>query len=62
MIHATKILLKILLYRNFAAIDHEIGENQSGFRKGKGTREGIFNLRTINERYQRSRKMYINAL
>ena len=43
--------MKILLYRNNAAIDREIVENQSGFRKGKGTQKGIFNLRTINERY-----------
>ena len=40
MSHVTKIQLKIILYRNSAAIDREIGENQSGFRKGKGTREG----------------------
>lgn len=60
MSHFTKILLKIILYRNSAAIDREIGENQSGFRKGKGTREGIFNLRTINERYlEKQKDVYI---
>ena len=60
MSHVTKILLKIILYRNSAAIDREIGENQSGFRKGKGTREGIFNLRTINERYlEKQKDVYI---
>ena len=32
-------------------MEEEIGETQSGFRRGKGTREGIFNLRTILERY-----------
>ena len=32
-------------------MEEEIGETQSGFRLGKGTREGIFNLRTILERY-----------
>ena len=51
MIHVTKILLKIILYRNSAAIDREIGENQTGFRKGNGTGEGIFNIRRIGKRY-----------
>ena len=60
MSHVTKILPKIILYRNSAAIDREICENQSGFRKGKGTLEGIFNLRTINERYlEKQKDVYI---
>ena len=77
MSHVRKNLLKTVLYRNSAAVDRENGEiceNQSGFREGKGTREGIFNLRTILERYleaekcinileiSRSRKMYKYAL
>ena len=37
-------------------IEAEISENQNGFRKGKGTREGIFNMRTIGERYLEKRK------
>ena len=28
-----------------------MGETQSGFRRGNGTREGICNLKTILERY-----------
>ena len=60
MSHVTKILLKMILYRNSAVNDREIGENQSRFRKEKGTREGIFNLRTINERYlERQKDVYI---
>ena len=60
MSHVTKILLKIILHRNSTVIDREIGENQSGFRKGKGTREGIYNLRTINERYlEKQKDVYI---
>ena len=31
-------------------IDQEVSSFQSGFRQGSGTREGIFNLRTICER------------
>ena len=51
MSHIIKVLLKAILQRNKTKIDVEISETQSGFRKGRGTREGIFNLRTINERY-----------
>ena len=56
MSHATKVLLKIILERVKGKIDVVIGENQSGFRAGKGTREGIFNLRTIGERYLEKQK------
>ena len=56
MSHVTKILLKIILHRNSTVIDREIGENQIGFRKGNSTREGIYNLRTINERYLEKQK------
>ena len=55
----TTFLLKIILHRNISVINREIGENQSGFRK-KGTREGIYNLLTINERsLERQKDVYI---
>ena len=44
-------LLDIFLYRNSAAIDRDIDENQSGFRRRKGIYEGIFDLGTISEKY-----------
>ena len=56
MSNVPEILLKILLYHNSAAVNREICKNQNGFRKGKRTREGIFNLKTINERYQEKQK------
>ena len=37
--------------RNRQKIVNEISELQSGFTAGEGTREGIFNLRMICERY-----------
>ena len=41
-------------------IDVEISKTQSGFRKGWGTREGIFNLRTINEIYlEKGKDIYV---
>ena len=60
MSHITKVLLKVILQRNKTKIDVEISETQSGFRKGRGTREGIFNLRTINERYlEKGKDVYV---
>ena len=49
MSHILKILLKVILKRNKHKIEYVISETQSGFMTGKGTREGICNLRTIIE-------------
>ena len=54
--HVLKLILRILLGRNEMKIDQEISSNQSGFRPRMGTREGVFNLRTIMERYLEFRK------
>ena len=43
-------MLNIILRRN-KFLEAEISDAQSGFINGKGTREGIFNLHTISERY-----------
>ena len=45
MSHVIKLLLRIIL----DCIEQKV--TQSGFKRGKGTREGIFNLRTILKRY-----------
>jgi len=50
MSHILRIILRIILNRNKHIIENEISDTQSGFTNGKGTREGIFNLRTIIER------------
>ena len=51
MSHVMKALLKIILASNEKKVEAEIIENQSGFRPGKDTRKGIFNLRIIKQRY-----------
>jgi len=51
MSHVMKLILRIIIERNDGKIEQEISESQSGFRPQRGTREGIFNLRTIAERY-----------
>ena len=50
MSHITKILLKVLDGRLKRKVDEHVDEEQYGFRKGKGTRNAIFVLRTIIER------------
>ena len=50
MSHITKIILSIIILRNREKLDNEISDSQSGFRNGIGTREGIFNIRTIIDR------------
>ena len=50
MSHVTKLLLKVIEQRIVKKIDNEVSRLQSGFRTGSGTREGIFNLRTVCER------------
>jgi len=50
--HVSKILLKILTKRLEAKVDsiHFLGEDQFGFRNGRGTRDVIPVLRTLGER------------
>ena len=49
MRHVTKLLLKVIEQAIVKKIDNEVSRLQSGFRSGIGTREGIFNLRTVCE-------------
>ena len=51
MSHVMKALLTIVLDHNEKKLEAEISEHQSGFRPEKGTREGIFNLKIILQRY-----------
>jgi len=48
--HASKILLRIIKDRLATYIEREIAEEQARFRKGKGTRDEIANIRWILER------------
>ena len=51
MSHILKLLLIMILRRIRPSIEQNISLTQSGFMMGKGTREGLFNIRTIMERY-----------
>jgi hypothetical protein len=48
--HASKILLKILQGRLATDIEREMSEEQAGFRKGRGMRDQIANMRWIIKR------------
>ena len=45
--HASKVMLKILQARLQQYVNHELPDVQTGFRKGKGTRDQITNVRWI---------------
>ena len=58
--HASKILLQVIKKRITPIIERQLGESQMGFRKGKGTRDAIYQLRTICERsLQMDKKVYL---
>src|SRR5688572_9420072 len=48
--HTSKILLKIIHKRIKNTIERELPVNQAGFRKSRGTRDHIANMRWIMER------------
>ena len=56
MCHTLKLLLLIILKRITNKINVNVGPEQAGFRKDSGTREGIFNLRLITEKYLEKQK------
>ena len=44
-LHTSKVMLKILQARLQQYMNHEIPDVQAGFRKGRGTRDQIANIR-----------------
>ena len=47
---ASKVMLKILQARLQQYVNHELPDVQAGFRKGRGTRNQITNIRWINKK------------
>ena len=54
--HATKVMLKILQVRLQQYVNHELPNVQAGFRKGRGTRDQIANIRWIIEKVREFQK------
>ena len=48
--HASKVMLKILQARLQQYVNHKLPDVQAGFRKGRGTRDQIANIRWITEK------------
>ena len=59
--HASKVMLKILQVRLQQYMNHELQDVQAGFRKGRGTRDQIANIRWIIEKSRGSPK-FISVL
>ena len=61
--HASKVMFKILQARLQQYVNCELPDVQTGFRKGRGTRDQIANIRSIIKKQEKSsRKTYISAL
>ena len=59
---ASKVMLKILQARLQQYRNQELSDVQAGFRKGRGTRDQISNIRWISKKQESSRKTSISAL
>ena len=55
-LHASKIMLKILQARLQKYVNHELPDVQVGFRKGRGTRDQVVNIRWIIEKAREFQK------
>ena len=60
--HNSKVMLKILQARLQQYVNREIPDVQAGFRKGRGTRDQIPNIRWIIKKQESSRKTSTSAL
>ena len=54
--HASKVMLKILQARLQQCVNHELPDVQAGFRKGRGTKYQIANIRWIMEKAREFQK------
>ena len=60
--HTSKVMLKILQARLQQYVNRELPGVQTGFRKGRGTRDQIANICWIMEKEESSRKTSISAV
>ena len=58
----SKVMLKILQARLQQYVNRELPDVQAGFRKGRGTRDQIANIRWIMEKAREFQKTSISAL
>ena len=60
--HASKVMLKILQARLQQYVNHELLDVQDGFRKGRGTRDQIANIRWIIKKARQFQKNITSTL
>ena len=60
--HASKVMLKILQARLQQYVNHGLPDVQARFRKSRGTRDQIANIRWIIQKARESRKISSSAL
>ena len=60
--HASKVMLKIFQARLEQYVNRELPDVRAGFRKGRGTRDQIANIRWIIEKAKEFQKKSISAL
>ena len=60
--HTSKVMLKILQARLQQYVNQELPDVQAGFRKGRGTREQIANIRWIMEKPREFQKKHLLLL
>ena len=60
--HASKVMLKILQARLQQYVNREFPDVQAGFRKGRGTRDQIANIRWIIEKARQFHKKHLFLL
>ena len=60
--YVSKVMLKILQARLQQYVNHELPDVQAGFRKGRGTRDQIANIRWIMEKARKFQKKHIFLL
>ena len=54
--HTSKVMLKIFQARLQQYVNHELPDVQAGFRRGRGTRDQIANIRWIREKAREFQK------
>ena len=60
--HASKVMLKILQARRQQYVNRELPDVQAGFRKGRGIRDQIANIRWIIEKAREFQKKHLFLL
>ena len=60
--HASKVMLKILQVRLQQYVNHELPDVQAGFKKGRGTRDKIFNILLDHRKSKRAPEKHLFLL